>query len=108
MTERKKTAVVLPSFFSDILVCKRESAFEKGGRSMADFTSRVTFPQGSCREKTAVTAIVRRGDELVVMTDTTPFHHHGRDAGRRNADRKNQRAVRTAARRVAIFSFSRS
>ncbi len=41
---------------------------------MADFASRVTFPFGSCREKSVITAVVPREDDTILLTETTPFH----------------------------------
>ena len=41
---------------------------------MTDFASRVTFPFGSCREKSTVTAVAQHGDDFILMTETTPFH----------------------------------
>ncbi len=41
---------------------------------MADFVSRVTFPFGSCREKSVVTDILQRGDDFILLTEATPFH----------------------------------
>lgn len=35
---------------------------------------RITFQNGSCRETSRIAATVARGDNLVVMTDVTPFH----------------------------------
>ena len=41
---------------------------------MADFASRVTFPSGSCREKSIVMAVAQHGDDFILMTEATPFH----------------------------------
>lgn len=41
---------------------------------MANFASKITFQNGSCREISRVEAIAQRGDDFVVVTETTPFH----------------------------------